>query len=291
MKRFLPAIAIVLALIAASSCGNSKLTQAEEQNHRLDDSLRTALAASDTMYSLLYDVTVGLEQITQLEHLLDAQIDSENPNARADIQAKMEAIQRGLISRRQRIAELEQQLANSNGEHAQLRKRLNELRSQIDAQAATVRDLTGRLEAANIRINVLQDSITEIVAQTDATIGQMQEANAQVEQQLTETENALNTVYYVIGTKDELKAHGFIEGGGFLKSSKLGKEFEIGYMTAVDKRTFSTLPLDAKKVKIYTDQPESSYTIDKDANGMLTLRITNPSAFWARRNFLVIEAK
>lgn len=291
MKRLLPAIAIVIALIAATACGNSKLSQAEEQNHRLDDSLRTALANSDTMYALLYDVTVGLEQITQLEHLLDAQIDAENPNARADIQRQMEAIQRGLISRRQRIAELEKQLAGSTGEQAKLRQRLNELRTQIDAQAQSVRDLTSRLEAANIRIEVLQDSITEIVAQSDAAIGQMQEANAQVEQQLVDTENALNTVYYVIGNKDELKAHGFIEGGGFLKSAKLGKEFEIGYMTAVDKRTFTSLPLDAKKVKILTEQPESSYTLEKDANGLLTLRITNAASFWARRDFLVIETK
>lgn len=291
MKRLLPAIAIIATIIASTACGNSKLTKAEEQNHQLDDSLRVALANADTMYSLLYDVTIGLEQITQLEHLLDTQIDAENPNARADIKRQMEAIQRGLINRRHRIAELEKQLAGSSGEQAKLRARLNELRAQIDAQASTVRDLTSRLEAANIRIEVLQDSITELTAQNTAQIDAMQQANEQVEQQLTDTENALNTVYYVIGNKDELKAHGFIEGGGFLKSAKLGNEFEIGYMTAVDKRTFSTLPLDAKKAKIYTDQPESSYTIDKDANGMLTLRITNPTAFWARRNFLVIETK
>lgn len=291
MKRILPVIAIVATLIAATACGNSKLTQAEEQNHRLDDSLRTALANADTMYALLYDVTVGLEQITQLERLLNAPIDAENPNARADIQRQMAAIQRGLIDRRKRIEELERQLANGNGEQAKLRARLNELRTQVDAQAQSVRDLTSRLEAANIRIEELQDSINEMVEQTEARINEMQEANAQVEQQLADTENAMNTVYYVIGSTNELKAHGFVEGGGFLKSTKVGNDFDISYMTAADRRTFSSLPLDAKKAKVLSGQPESSYTLDKDANGMLTLRITNPSAFWASRNVLIIETK
>lgn len=291
MKRILPALAISVILIAATACGNSKLSKAEEQNHRLDDSLRVALANADTMYALLYDVTVGLEQITQLEHLLDAKIDDENPDARADIQQQMAAIQQGLINRRHRIEELERQLANGTGEQAKLRARIEELRTQIDAQARSVRDLTTRLENANIRIELLEDSISELAASSEATIGQMAAANEQAAQDLADTKLALNTVYYVIGNKDELKDHGFIEGGGFLRSAKLGNEFEIGYMTAADRRTLTSLPLDAKKVKILTDQPESSYTLEKDANGMLTLRITDPNSFWARRNFLVIEAK
>ncbi|MDE6818942.1 MAG: hypothetical protein K2J09_07180, partial [Muribaculaceae bacterium] len=140
MKKLLIAVAAVAGLIAASACGNTKLTEEQEKNYRLSDSLQNALTNADSMFSVLYDVTTGLEQISRLEHLLDAQVNAENPSARHDIEAQMIAIQKGLIERRKRIEELEAKLGEKAGESSKLRNQLNALRSQIDNQAATVAD-------------------------------------------------------------------------------------------------------------------------------------------------------
>lgn len=291
MKKILPAIAASVLIMAMTACGNSKLEKHDEDSHRLDDSLKVALANADTMYSLLYDVTVGMEQITQLEHLLNAPINNESPNTREDIKRQMAAIQRGLMERRHRIEELEKQLSAHAGDNAVLRKRIADLRNQIDAQAATVRDLTTRLEQANIRIEILQDSITELAASTDTIISALTLNQDSIRNELNRAYADLNTIYYVIGNKDELKDHGFVKGGNIFKKSKLGNDFDLSYMTTADRRTLTSIPLDAKKAKLMTEQPESAYTLRPDANGMLTLVITDPEAFWALRDFLVIEVK
>lgn len=291
MKKILPLIAASIVVIAANSCGNSKLSQQEETNHRLDDSLKVALAQADTMYALLYDVTTGLEQISQLEHLLNSPINSENPDARADIKRQMEAIQRGLIERRHRIDELEKQLRGSKGENSKLRARITDLRKQIDAQAQTVRDLGDRLAAANIKIEILQDSIQEITASNDTLLAELDMRQDSIAQELQQAYVDLNTVYYVIGNKNELKDHGFKKGGNIFKKSKLGNEFDLTYMTKADRRTLTRIPLDSKKVEVMTDQPESSYALEKDENGLITLVILDPEKFWAQHDFLVIETK
>lgn len=290
MKKILPVITAALLLVAMQGCGgNSNQTPANEgpAADTTADSLRTALANADSMYALLYDVTVGLDRIARLEQLLQTEINNEDPTTREDIMQQMQVIQRGLAERRKRIADLEEKLRRSAGDNAALHARINDLRAQVDNQAAHVRELTDRLARANFRIEELQDSIVGLTASVDSIA--MQQAD--MEQELTRTRDELNTVYYVIGSASELKAHGFKQGGTIFKKSRLGDDFDVSYMTRADRRTLSAIPLDSKKAKVLSEQPESSYTLQKDANGMLTLVVTDPETFWALRDFLVIEVK
>lgn len=288
MKKTLIALALTGIMVAATGCGNSKLTEEQERTHRLDDSLQVALANADSLFSLLYDVTMGLEQISHLEHLLNSDINPESTDARMNIQKQMAAIQKGLIERRERIEELEKRLGQGAGENSKLRRQLDALREQIDGQAATVADLTARLENAHIRIDQLTDSIGGLTASVDSIAA----AEAQVKGQLDKAVEDLNSVYYVIGSNDELRKHNFLSGGGFLRKTKvLEADFDESYMTRGDRRTLTVIPLDAKKAEVKTKQPEDSYKIDKSANGILSLRITDPKRFWGVSNILVIETK
>ena len=110
------------------------------------------------------------------------------------------------------------------------------------------------------------------------------------DQELAKAIDELNTVYYVIGTKDELKEHSIIEGGGFLRKTKiLPSDFDRNYMQRADRRTLTSLPLDSKKAKVLTNQPSDTYTIESGANDMKTLVITSPDAFWQTSNIVVIQ--
>jgi len=288
MKKLITFASAALALVIAASCGNSKLSEEEARNLRLDDSLQVALANSDSLFSLLYDVTTGMEQITQLEKLMATEISPESASARETIAARMAAIQKGLIERRKRIDELEKKLGAGAAENSRLREQLTALRSQIDKQAAAVADLTVQLENAHIQIASLSNTVDSLNSTVDTIT-----RNAQrTQQELDQAVNDLNSVYYVIGSKDELKAHNFIEGGGFLRKTKvLESDFDETYMTRVDRRTFRSLPLDAQKAKVLTNQPKESYELAKGPNDMLTLRILDPARFWGVSNILVIETK
>lgn len=288
MKKILIAIAAIGGMLAAASCGNSKLNEEQQENYRLNDSLQQALNNADSMFSILYDVTTGLEQISRLEHLLNGTVNAEDPSARHTIEEQMAIIQKGLIDRRKRIEELEKKLKDNSGANSKLKSQITALRAQIDEQAVTVSDLTARLQAANFRIETLTDSVSGLQAAVDTIAAE----KTQVEGELNRAIDDLNAVYYVIGTNEELKNHNFISGGGFLRKTKvLEGDFDVNYMTRADKRTITLIPLDVKKAEVLTKHPEGSYSIEKDQNGMLTLKITNPGRFWAASNLLVVEAK
>lgn len=285
MKK-ITAIALLAAMVGVNSCGNTKLSEEEARNHTLDDSLQVALANADSLFSLLYDVTAGMEQITRLEKLMGTEMTTESTTARANIAKQMEAIQKGLVDRRKRIEELEAQLANTNGGNGKLKEQIAVLRQQIDTQAAMVADLQQKLEDANIHIARLDSTIVDL----NTVVDTISAAKAKTQAELDRTISDLNAVYYVIGTEKELKDHNIIEGGGlFSKPKVLPSDFDQDYMTRADRRTLTVIPLDTKKAKVMTPQPEDTYRIDKGANGMLSLVIVQPDAFWAASRFLVVK--
>ena len=280
MNKIFSLIAVFVMIFAAFGCGNRKLSAEELSAHNIGDSLRVALANADTMYSLLFDVTVGLQEIVQLEHLLNADLNRESPNTRADIIQQMRAIKRGLRERRQRIEYFEQHISTDSVESAKVRA----LRHQINMQTVAVDELSARLVAANIKIEELQDSLVDLTVTMDSV-------QTSLQNEIETAYGELNAVYYVIGNKSELKAHGFKQGGTIFKQSKLGRDFDLAYMTRADKRDLTRIPLDAKKAKILSDQPEDTYILEKDSLNLLTLVIVDADKFWALRDFLVIEVK
>ena len=91
-----------------------------------------------------------------------------------------------------------------------------------------------------------------------------------------------------IATKSELKKHNIIESG-FLRKTKLMKgDFDKDFFVISDKRTLTTLPLNATKVKVLSSHPENSYELIEE-NGQKNLKINNPDKFWSLSNYLVIQ--
>jgi len=58
-----------------------------------------------------------------------------------------------------------------------------------------------------------------------------------------------------------------------------------------NKRDLDIIPLHAKKAKIMTSHPESSYKINEGEDGFLTIQIFDKDAFWSMSNYLVVSIK
>jgi Tfp pilus assembly protein PilN len=246
-----------------------------------------ALDTSNELYQLLYDMSAGMEQITALENLLKTPVgDGESVTNRDHIREQMEAIQQGLAERRQRIEQLEQQLRQQKGATSQVKKQIAQLREQIDRQAETVESLRSQLEAANIQI----DSLGRTINTLHNTVDTISASRDRKEAERKAAVDELHTVYYVIGTNKELKSHNIIEGGGFLRKTKiLPSDFDRSYMQRGDRRNIVEIPLDSKKAKVMTPQPSDAYQISTKSNGTKVLRITDPDKFWATTNILVVQ--
>ena len=72
-----------------------------------------------------------------------------------------------------------------------------------------------------------------------------------------------------------------------LKGNSVNKD----YFTKIDIRVDKGIKLYSKSAKLLTNHPACSYSLDKDASGMYTLRITNPTTFWSVSKYLVVVVK
>ena len=77
--------------------------------------------------------------------------------------------------------------------------------------------------------------------------------------------------------------------GIFTKTKVLQDGFNRDYFITIDTREVTEIPLFSSKAKLQSNHPETSYEFTKDEDGNVTLKITNPEAFWSLSKFLVIE--
>ena len=100
----------------------------------------------------------------------------------------------------------------------------------------------------------------------------------------------LNTVYYVVGTKDDLRKKGIItDEGGFLwgllgSTTIMNSGADQSYFTPLDRSKDQTINVDGKIDEILPRRAPELFSTD-DTGSKLT--ITSPDKFW-QANYLVI---
>ena len=278
----------VIALMCLAACNGNKTDNTGNDSivAQLNDSLLIANAEKDSLLSLINDINEGMMQIRDMEKIISASnLNAETPNKKQQIMDNMALIQQALQDRREKLAALERRLKNSSGNSSQLQETIDGLKKQLEEQQATINQLTEELRKAHIEIQSLNTTVDSLNVANQTIAEQKEEAEVKSEQ----LANELNTCYYVIGSKSELKEHKIIETGFLRKTKVMEKDYEIEYITKGDKRTLAEIPLYSKKAKIYTKHPADSYEIVTADDNTKTIVITNPTKFWELSNFLVVQ--
>ena len=111
-----------------------------------------------------------------------------------------------------------------------------------------------------------------------------------VEESTQKTEE-LNTAFYAFGTSKELVKQGVLtKEGGFIgigKAAKLKDDFNKSYFTKVDITKVLSISILAKKAKLITSHPASSYKFVGEGK-VDKLEITDSKEFWSVSKYLVI---
>ncbi len=284
--RKLASFFILSMVVIMVACNGDKLKQAEYRNANLDDSLKVALANQDSLFGLLNDITEGMNQIKDLEKILSSTADlgAESQSRKDQIRNDMVAIQRALQERRERLVELESKLAKSASYNVTLKRTIENLKAEIATQETTITSLRNDLVSANIKIEELDLQVDSL----NTTVANVTQEKELAQEESVNLANELNTCYYAIGTKDELKDNKIIETGFLRKTKIMSGDYEQSYFTTADKRQLTTIPLHSKKAKVLTNQPVGSYEI-ADIDGMKVLKIINADKFWSLSNYLVIQ--
>ena len=281
---------VLFSLCAAAfmaSCNQTSQTNKDAlqaQNDSLMLELSNRDAELDEIMGSFNEIQEGFREINEAENRVDLQGGAiESQSVSDKIKEDIRFISEKLKSNREQIAKLEKQLKNSSYQSAQLKKAIKNLTDELAAKQQQIETLQAELAAKNIRIAELDEAVVDLNKNVDELSAENEAKTKTVEAQ----DQALNTAWYVFGTKSELKDQKILEKGDVLKNQDFNKD----YFTKIDIRVDKEIKLYSKRAELLTNHPRGSYELVKDDKGQLTLKITNPKEFWSVSRYLVIQVR
>lgn len=292
MKKL--AFLVVCAAVVASCdsfSGGSK-SQLKAENDSLKMELNQRDAELDEMLATFNDISEGFRQINAAENRVDLQrgsVAEGSPTAREQIASDIEFIRKQMEENKQQIEKLQQMLKTSKNNSAQLKRAVDQLTQELVAKTQRIEELQAELASKNIRIQELDAAVTDLTAQKE----QLAAENTAKAKTVSEQDKALNTAWFVFGTKKELKDQKILSGSGLFKKGEVLQNAEANkdYFTEVDIRTTKEIKLYSKSADLLTTHPAGTYVLEEDGKGQLTLKITDPERFWSVSKYLVIQVK
>jgi hypothetical protein len=283
-RIWVPALAVaLLAACGPTEASRQQLTELTAQK----DSLIQEVADQARFLS---NVSAELAKVQVQGAALDVQ--SESP---------MEA-QRDTI--RQRIDQIVTRLNQSESQLVESRRRVRSLTRVSDSLRAAFTETIDNYEAmiADHRTTITQ--LNERIAELEATNVQLAQDTARLQGEVQRLENRSHTVYYVVGTKDELIERGIVreEGGArtlfilWKRGETLvpARDLDPSAFTAIDMRSVREIPLPEPDAEYRIASRHALELVDAptDGNGKIrgaeALRITAPNQFWEPSKFLII---
>jgi regulator of replication initiation timing len=302
MKK-IAAVPALLLLAAACSRGGGvaqRIPADSAQYFRAQvQELTTVSAAKDSLVrdlaettKLLSDINTEILKVSSARKPVEPVVGAEGvaTNDRALILKRVQDLTARLRTNEARLAASQRRLKALTAESDSLKVALTGLQETINGLQATV-------EAQKQTIAQMEADLTGAREQV-ATLTQEKTVLADTVSALTTREN---TVYYVIGTRKDLKDRGIItETGGtrFLIFTRTGEVIKpVDHLnpsdfTAVDRRAVTRIemPNPDKEYQLVTDQNIAASNIPADGKRRIkgVLEITNPLQFWAQTKFLIL---
>lgn len=266
------------------------------------DELRLVSATKDSLYTdlaettkLIADINTELSTVRTQSRNMSAVVSPESPLSASSERAEVLG----------RVRELTQRVRQSEANLRATRQRLTALTQDSDAMRAQL----AVFETTITDLNQMLEGQKATIAGLESELGALRQANVQLateKEALIDTVADLtirdNTVYYVVGTKDQLKEQGIIQetgGGRWLIFTRTGETLvpapnltPAGFVE-VDKRMVTEIPL---------PNPEKTYQIVSaqnldyiDASALQKnrkvrghLRINSAEQFWAPSKYLIV---
>ncbi|HIZ26686.1 MAG TPA: hypothetical protein H9969_06445 [Candidatus Barnesiella merdipullorum] len=291
MKKAITAAIAASVLMIGCTNQSTEVKRLQAENDSLLQVNAQTTADFNEMIQLINDVEEGFRQMKEAENYLVTQKDANGEvslTTREQIKNDMTLVAETLQKNKERLDKLQQQLKQSKNQSASLQKTIERLQTEITEKTELITSLQESLAKRDVRIAELDDAVNNLTGQVE----NLATENQQQKEVLQSQDEALNTVYYALGTNKELKEQKIVEGGGLFSSKKvMESDFNKDYFTTADMRKLREIPFDSKKAKFLTKHPEGSYELQKDNEGYLTLVITNPENFWSLSRYLVVELK
>ena len=294
-------LALLMAVVAISACDRSKpelektLVQVQQISAEKDSLLRDVM----TTTQFIADANTELSKVrTSATAKPTVAVTGENegklsPNQqRAQLLVRIEGITASLneadsrlSASRKRVSMLDTNNAGLKMQLAAYDSTITSFKSIIENQKKQVLDLTAQVNALTAENTQLKAFNVQLTTDKTSLIGERNKLTTEK-----------NTVYYVIGTKDDLlKRKIIVQTGGMLGIGKVqvaARDLNPADFTSIDRSSVASIPFPVagKPYRIVTRQDVAALETQQDDKGRIRdgIKIKDPVAFWAASKYLII---
>ncbi len=277
-------------LMSISGCGGNSTGEIIKLVSERD-SLRMASEAQQKRISeigkMMVTINSALDSVAIEEGLLFFSHSDEIPVGRDDVLKNLERYELVLRHQQERIRQLEDSLRSDsmNVDFSNMVAHMKAQLAQKDIQIASLRE---ELSKKNVDIERLRSQVASqqtTIAQQESEITRLDSRAKAYGKALEANDKMINTCYVLIGSKKDLERKGVVKKKKLLSDGALDKS----KFAKVDIRKFTEITFEAKRPRILTNIPPSSYKLTTSGDNVYTLKVEDPTAFWSISNYLVIQ--
>lgn len=290
MKRLVLTAAIFGSLLTFQSCNTEELQRLQAQNDSLRSVATTGGVKIDEYFAAFNSIQENLNKIKEKEQIISTrtQTGQEFDETSAErINDDILSIYELMQKNKQTINDLNNKLQKNGLKNKEMAKTIQLLTEQMNSKDQEITTLKSELEKLNFNVAQLESQMAEI----DSTLKEEQRMSEEKSEIISAQDEALNTVYYVVGTKKELMSHNVVAKDGLFKPLKIDGNMDKDYFTKTDLRACNSIPLNVKSAKILSNHPSGSYKLIQNGKVTDKLEITDPVKFWENSKVLVIVAE
>lgn len=271
-----------------SSCqlNQEEVERLRAENEQLKGQVDSHFGDVETYMATLNAIEENLAEIKKRENIISVETSGDielRPGQQDRINSDIRQIGELMEKNRQLIAQLNRNMRNANVRIGEFEK--------------MVANLTQRLQDKELEIQILKDELARMNLRVDylsAYVDTLERLNVERDRALRIQADEVNTAYFVIGTRRELRENDIISReGGFLgigKSNRLKPGFSESYFTRIDIRRDKTITILGKDPRLVTSHPQESYELIPEGE-IMNLQIKNETRFWSASRYLVIEIR
>ncbi len=293
MREFLKISVFVMAGFVMVSCNQKQLEMQEEQiatleqeNQMLREEAQEKEATVNEFFESLTQIRENLNEIKVRQNLISEETrdkDNIGQDVKTQIESDLAAINDLMEDNRKRLAALNRQLRNSNVKIEEFEGMVASLSSDIQTKDSEINQLREDMH----NLNLSNESLA-------ATIDELEEENTQKLNELEQKTEQLNTAYYVIGTRKELKNQDIIDRtGGLLglgRTTVVKSNVDTASFTRVDITEMEEVNVPGKRANLLSLHPEGSYVVENSEDSTRII-IENPAQFWSNTRYLIVSVE
>ena len=266
-------VAAVLVLFALSvflffryQSTHAAYTETKAAEETVRGQYNEAITAIAEIQDNLNAIELEENDVQLLSRELEAR--SVSQSRKEQIVGRIDDLRESVERSKEKIRQLETNLRENRAKVADLEKVVVGLKESLAQKEKSIELLTARVEGLRVQVAGLETEVRqnkETILAREQTIAAQEQTIAVQVQTIEEKRRELSTIYYIVGTKKDLRQKGIIEDrGGFIgigKTAQLSARFNEGLFTPMDTDHERLIRVPSTKLRVLSPQTRTSYSV------------------------------